>query len=128
MPQSSIVSAIVNDFKSEPRNKIRIDCDDVCFYVSSFFMELNPELLASALVAYNEGRASEEDESIVDFATSLCHDVADRCWGECENDQSDEWTEVDISTEWSDVDAENKSDLFVTIRQCWEWANPTLKL
>ena len=118
MSQSSIVSAIANDFKNEPRNKIRIDCDDVCSYVSMFFMELNPESLASALTAFKKDRATEEDESIVDFATSLCHSVADRCWGECENDQSNEWSEVDISTEWSDVDAENKSDLFVTIRQC----------
>lgn len=118
VPQDEIITSIVNSFKNEPRNKIVISCSDLCNYASEELdHELSANTLAKALTTFEDGEANEDGERIVDAATSLCHQVANRCWGECEDEEEDEWSEVDISTEWSDFDSENPADLFVTIYQ-----------
>ena len=118
MSQESNINSIVSSIKREPRNKIVVSCTDLCSYASEELgTELFPESLATALTACEEGEATEADKSIVDAATSLCHQVANRCWGDCEDEETDECNEVDISTEWSDFDPENQSELFVTIYQ-----------
>ena len=118
MSQEATIASIVADFKEEPRNKIIISCSNLCSYASEELgNELSPQSLAQAVTAFEEGEASEADERIIDAATSLCHQVSNRCWGECENEEEDEWSEVDISTEWSDFDSDNPTDLFVTIYQ-----------
>jgi len=118
MDQEQIIAKIVSAFKEEPRNKIIISCGDLCLYASEELgRELSAESLAKAVATFEEGEATEADESIVDAATSLCHQVSKRCWGECLDVDEDEWSEVDISTEWSDYDSETASDLFVTVYQ-----------
>lgn len=118
MSQESTIASIVADFNEEPRNKIVISSIDLCSYASEELgSELSPQSLAKAVTAFEDGEANEADERIIDAATSLCHQVANRCWGECEDEEEDEWSEVDISTEWSDFDSDNASDLFVTIYQ-----------
>jgi len=118
MSQEDIISTIVSGFKEEPRNKIVISCADLCIYAAEELgSELSPESLAKAVSAFEDGKANEADERIVDAATSLCHQVSNRCWGECEDEEEDEWSEVDISTEWSDFDSDTPTDLFVTIYQ-----------
>jgi len=118
MSQEEIIASIVSAFKEEPRNKIVISCNDLCSYASEELgRELSPKGLANAVTAFQDGEATEADENIVDAATSLCHQVSNRCWGECEDDEADEWSEVDISTEWSDFDSDEATDLFVTIYQ-----------
>ena len=118
MSQENIIASIVSSFNNEPRNKIVISCSDLCDYAADELgSELSPESLAKAITAFEAGEAREDDEKIVDAATSLCHQVSNRCWGECEDEEEDEWSEVDISTEWSDFDSENPADLFVTIYQ-----------
>lgn len=118
MSQDLIIRQLVKSFKEEPRNKIVIDSAPLIAYsAEELQVELTAAQLAEALSRYQEGDASEEDQSLVDAATSLCHQVANRCWGECESEDDDEWSEVDISTEWSDFDSGNPEDLFVTIYQ-----------
>lgn len=79
--------------------------------------ELTAESLAKAVATFERGEATEADENIVDAATSLCHQVAGRCWGECLDADEDEWSEVDIATEWSDYDSDTSSEVFVTVYQ-----------
>lgn len=118
MDQEQIIGKIVDSCKEEPRNKIIIDAKPLADYASGELgSEVSAAQLAEALIRYEEGEASDEDQNLVDAATSLCHQVANRCWGECESVEEDEWSEVDISTEWSDYDSENPEDLFVTIHQ-----------
>ncbi|AKN59997.1 hypothetical protein WB44_01365 [Synechococcus sp. WH 8020] len=118
MAQGEIITSIVSSFKKEPRNKIIISCSDLCGYASEELeSELTPESLAKAINAFENGEANEHDERIVDAATSLCHQASNRCWGECEDEEEDEWSEVDISTEWSDYDSDNPAELFVTVYQ-----------
>jgi hypothetical protein len=118
MTQEATIASIVCDFKKDPRNKIVISCADLCSYASEELgTDLSPESLAKAVTAFEDGEATESDERIVDAATSLCHQVSNRCWGDCEDEEGDEWSEVDISTEWSDFDSDEPSDLFVTIYQ-----------
>ena len=116
MSQEEIISSIVNSFKNESRNKSIISCSDLCGYAyEELDSELSPESLAKAITAFVDGEANEDDERIVDAATSLCHQVSNRCWGECEDEEEDEWSEVDISTEWTDYDSDNPAALFVTV-------------
>ena len=118
MSQEEIIASIVSSFKNEPRNKIVISCIDLCNYAAEELgSELTAESLAKAITAFQDGEANENDERIVDAATSLCHQVSNRCWGECEDEEEDEWSEIDISTEWSGFDSENSADLFVTVYQ-----------
>ena len=118
MAQDQIIQNLVNDYKEEPRNKIIIDCKPLVEYAAEELQtSLTAAQLADALARYENGEASEADESLVDAATSLCHQVANRCWGECESEEDDEWSEVDISTEWSDFESDDPSDLFVTVYQ-----------
>lgn len=118
MTQEQIIDSLVKAFRDEPRNKIIINALDLCKYASEELdRELTPAELASSIAAFEDGDATEQDESIVDAATSLCHQVSNRCWGECEDEENDEWSEVDISTEWSNFDSEDPSELFVTIYQ-----------
>lgn len=116
MGQEAIITQLVAAWKEEPRNKITISSEDLCAYAAEELdTPLDASKLAQALVSFHDGDASENDERIVDAATSLCHQVANRCWGECEDEENDEWSEVDISTEWSDYESENPEDLFVTV-------------
>lgn len=118
MSQEEIIAKIANDFKEEPRNKIFISSEDLCLFVSEELgRELSAESLAKAVATFEDGEATEADENIVDAATSLCHQVSNRCWGECLDADEDEWSEVDISTEWSDYDSGTPSDIFVTVYQ-----------
>ena len=118
MSQEATIASIVAEFKEQARNKIIISCTDLCSYASEELgSELSAKSLVKAVIAFEDGEATEADERIVDAATSLCHQVSNRCWGECEDEEEDEWSEVDISTEWSDFDSDNPSDLFVTVYQ-----------
>lgn len=118
MTQDEIIASIVGNFNDEPRNKIVISSSNLCNYAADELgSELSAESLAKALTAFEDGEASENDKKIVDAATSLCHQVANRCWGECEDEDEDEWSEVDISTEWSNYDLSNPADLIVTVYQ-----------
>ena len=118
MSQDLIIQQLVNSFKEEPRNKIIIDASPLVAYSAEELQkEVSAAQLAEALSRYEDGDASEDDQNLVDAATSLCHQVANRCWGECESEEDDEWSEVDISTEWSNFDSDNPDDLFVTIYQ-----------
>lgn len=118
MSQTEIINSIVNSFNNEPRNKIVISCSDLCNYASEELgSKLSPKSLAKSLTTFKDGEANEDEERILDAATSLCHQVSNRCWGECEDEEEDEWSEIDISTEWSDFNSENPADLFVTIYQ-----------
>lgn len=118
MDQDQIVATIVAEYKNEPRNKIIINAFHLCTYATDELGEaVSPASLASAIQSYEDGDASEQEQALLDAATSLCHQVANRCWGECEDEESDEWSEVDISTEWSDYDTEDASEMFVTIYQ-----------
>ncbi|MCP9883396.1 hypothetical protein KBY65_13120 [Cyanobium sp. Alchichica 3B3-8F6] len=118
MSQDLIIQQLVNSVKKEPRNKIIINASPLVAYsAEELEKEVSAAQLAEALSHYEDGDASEDDQSLVDAATSLCHQVANRCWGECESEEDDEWSEVDISTEWSDFDSDNPEDLFVTIYQ-----------
>lgn len=117
MSEEETVGRIVAEARSEPRNKIIIASADLAEIAS---MEtgatVSPERLATAIKAHEDGDASGEDQDIVDGATYLCHQVANRVWGECEDEDGDEWSEVDIKTEWSEFDGGNASDLTVTVR------------
>lgn len=118
MSQDQIIKDLVEAFKEEPRNKIVISSTFLVEYATEELqIALTAAQLAEALSRYENGEATEEDEGLVDAATSLCHQVANRCWGECESEEDEEWSEVDISTEWSDFDSENPDDLFVTVYQ-----------
>lgn len=118
MDQDQVIATIVAAYKDEPRNKIVINAAHLCIYASDEIGEtITPATLASAIQSYEDGDASEEEQALLDAATALCHQVANRCWGECEDEESDEWSEVDISTEWSDYDAEDPSEMFVTVYQ-----------
>jgi len=118
MSQEEIIAKIVNEFRKEPRNKIVISSEDLCLFASEELgRELSAESLAKAVATFEDGEATEADENIVDAATSLCHQVSNRCWGECLDADDDEWSEVDISTEWSDYDSDSPSDIFVTAYQ-----------
>jgi hypothetical protein len=116
MSQDQIIQQLVAAFKEEPRNKIIIDSSPLLQYTAEELqMEVTSAQLAEVLARYEDGEATEADESMVDAATSLCHQVANRCWGECESEEDDEWSEVEISTEWSDFDSDNPDDLFVVV-------------
>lgn len=118
MSQDQIIKDLVEAFKEEPRNKIVISSTFLVEYATEELqIALTAAQLAEALSRYENGEATEEDEGLVDAATSLCHQVASRCWGECESEEDEEWSEVDISTEWSDFDSENPDDLVVTVYQ-----------
>lgn len=116
--QDDILEKIVTEFRADPRNKIIIDGKDLAAFASEEVdQEVTLEKLCKAVSSFEEGEAEEEDESLVDAATALCHQVADRCWGECLDEYDDEWEEVDISTEWSNVDCDEEGEMFVTICQ-----------
>ena len=118
MSQDDIVDKLVTEYKNDPRNKIIIEAAYlVAFAKEETGNEVTLITLCNAISSYEDGSASSEDEALVDAATALCHQVADRCWGECIDEDDDEWEEVDISTEWSDFDCDNPDDLFVTIYQ-----------
>jgi len=118
MNQEELISKIVSEYKNEPRNKIAISCKDLCLYASEELgHQLSSKGLANAVASFENGAATEADESIIDAATSLCHQVSNRCWGECIDADEDEWEDVDISTEWSDYESDNPSELFVTVYQ-----------
>lgn len=116
--QDDIVHKIVGEFRDDPRQKIIIEAE----YLSVFAAEevgrkVTAADLCSAISAYEKGAAESVDEDLVDAATALCHQVADRCWGECIDEDNDEWEEVDITTEWSDFNCEDPDELFVTVYQ-----------
>lgn len=118
MNQDEILHKIVCDFRDDPRNKIIIEAK----YLSVFAAEevgrkITAADLCRAITAYEEGDAESMDEELVDAATALCHQVADRCWGECIDEDNDEWEEIDITTEWSDFNCEDPDELFVTVYQ-----------
>ncbi|MBK5940788.1 hypothetical protein [Halochromatium roseum] len=118
MNQDDILEKIVTEFRSDPRNKIIIDGKDLAAFASEEVgQEVTLDQLCKAVSSFEEGEAEEEDESLVDAATALCHQVADRCWGECLDEDDDEWEEVDISTEWGNVDCDKSESIFVTIYQ-----------
>ena len=117
MSEEEIVGRIVAEARTEARNKIILRSAELAEIASMETGEsISAERLAAAIKAFEDGGASGKDESIVDGATYLCHQVANRVWGECEDEDGDEWSEVDIKTEWSDFDGGNASDLFVTVR------------
>ena len=117
MSEEEIVGRIVTEARTEARNKIILRSAELAEIASMETGEsISAERLAAAIKAFEDGGASDKDESIVDGATYLCHQVANRVWGDCEDEDGDEWSEVDIKTEWSDFDGGNASDLFVTVR------------
>ena len=113
-----LINSIVDSFKSDPRNKIIIESKDLVQHTSEEMMEdINSKMICHSISSYESGSSTERDQNILDAAISICHQVADRCWGKCIDINDDEWTEIDISTEWSDYSTENSNDLFVVIRQ-----------
>lgn len=118
MSQNEIIGAVVSSYQKDPRNKIIIDAKPLVAYASEELgSQVTASQLAEALGRYESGEPSDEDQNIVDAATSLCHQVANCCWGECTDQENDEWSEVDIATEWSNYDGDGGQDLFVAIHQ-----------
>lgn len=117
MTEEEIVRRIVAEARSEKRNKVVMTSADLARIATlETGHPVTAERLAAAIKAYEDCNVSEDDQDIVDGATYLCHQVANRIWGECEDEDDDEWSEVDIGTEWSDFDGGDPSNLIVTVR------------
>ena len=117
MSQQKIVEKIVSEFQADPRNKIIISVKDLAEFSSEEVDDIvTPLILVMAIQAYQNGEADENHERLVDAATALCYQVANRCWGKCIDEDNNKWEEVDIDTDWCDADTENPEDLFVIIR------------
>lgn len=118
MSQDDVVNKIVSEFREDPRNKIIINAHDLAIFANEEVgREVSIEELCKSISSIEDGTAEENEEALLDAATALCHEVADRCWGECVDEDDDEWEEVDIGTEWSNVECEDPSSMFVTVYQ-----------
>ncbi|PZD70261.1 hypothetical protein C1752_14874 [Acaryochloris thomasi RCC1774] len=119
MNQQDILNQIVAEFHKDPGNQIIIGMTELTEFASEEIgKEVTPEDLCEALQAHHNEQAGEEHLNIVDAASALCNQVADRCWGECLDEDYDEWDEVDISIDWEDVDLNTSDNLYATIRPC----------
>ncbi|MEX0375363.1 hypothetical protein [Spiribacter pallidus] len=118
MDQDDIVDKLVAENRKDPRNKIIIDGEDLSAFASD---ELDSAvtvlLLSRAIAAYRSGSPSDEHQAVVDAATALCHQVADRVWGECIDTEEDEWQEINISTDWITGPEQEDTELRVVVRQ-----------
>ena len=116
MEQDEILYRIVAECRQEPHNKITISGDELAsFAIFELGRHLEEIDISVAVNAFREGSADWEARDIVDAATALCHQAADRVWGKCLDEQEDEWEEVDISTEWDVVPQTRAFGVSVTI-------------
>jgi len=118
MDQDDLVDNIVRKYREDPRNKVIIDCGDLLDFASEELgISINSGVLLNAVEAYNASTADGPTQEIVDAATALCHQVADRCWGNCLDEEEDEWEEIDISVEWvTNADSEG-SEVAAVVRK-----------
>jgi len=101
MDTDLIVDKLVAEYRADPRNKIIIEEDDLLTFASEELgTGIERQALLEAVDAYGKGTAQASHQQMVDAATALCHQVADRAWGKCINEDDDEYEEVDISTNW----------------------------
>ena len=117
MDQDDIVDKLVTENRQDPRNKIIIDGHDLSAFASE---ELDTSVTVSTLLqavsAHKNGTSDEKVQALVDAATALCHQAADRVWGECFDREEDEWEEIDISTDWITEPEPGEGDLRVVVR------------
>lgn len=118
MDQDDIVDKLVAENREDPRNKIIIDGEDLSAFASDELdSAVTASMLSRAIAAYRDGTPSDEHQATVDAATALCHQVADRVWGECIDTEEDEWQEIDISTDWITGAEPEDTELRVVVRQ-----------
>lgn len=117
MDQDDIVDKLVTENRQDPRNKIIIDGHDLSAFASEELdTSVTVSTLSQAVSAHKNGTSDEKDQALVDAATALCHQVADRVWGECLDREDDEWEEIDISTAWSASVEQETEGLTVVVR------------
>ena len=117
MGQDDIVDKLVTENRKDPRNKIIIDGEDLsAFAFDELGVVVTTSKLTQAVEAYKNGTPNEDHQRTIDAATALCHQVADRVWGECFNREEDEWEEIDISTDWITEPEPGEGDLRVVVR------------
>ena len=116
MAQESIRDRIVHGFRKEPSDEILIYTEDLANFASEETgMKITAKKLQGVLRSYTDGNTSELDDSILDGAVALCHQVADRCFGKCLNEKDDEWQEIDINTHWKNTNHKNPKDMYVSV-------------
>lgn len=118
MDQDDIVDKLVSENRADPRNKILIDgADLISFATQELGSPVEDEVLKRTLQAYNSGELTEQTQNILDAATALCHQVADRVWGKCIDEDEDEWEEIDIKTAWHLGEEEGECVVMVEVRR-----------
>lgn len=116
MNQQDILKQIVIEFQKDPCNTITIGVSELTEFASEELgKDVTPDDLCVAVQAHHNDEAGEEHQNIVDAASVLCNQVADRCWGECLDEDYDEWDEIDISIDWEEVDLNTADDLYAVI-------------
>ena len=110
-----LLTRIVAEFRRDPGNKLLIGADDLLAWCASEMgRSVSAAELCAAVESIQRGDADDSQEQIVDAATSLCHQAADRCFGG--QTGPEEWEEVDISTDWCNHDGGNPQELYVVVR------------
>jgi hypothetical protein len=118
MDQDDIVDKLVAENRKDPRNKIIIDGEDLSAFASDELdIVVTVSSLTQAVIAYKNGAPNEHHQATIDAATALCHQVADRVWGECLDEADDEWEEINIATDWITEPTPEGNDIRVVIRQ-----------
>lgn len=116
MSQEEIVESVVTEFRKDPDDELKIGVLElVDFAMIELDLEVTPELLCTAVLDSQNDEADDRLLKIVEAATTLCHQAADRCWGQCLDEDFDEWEEVDICTEWEGVNPDDPEDLIVIV-------------
>lgn len=119
MTQKSVVDKLVEENRKDPRNKITISCSGVIDFSSEELgLRIDEMALLAAIETYRAGTADNVSQGIVDAATSICHQVADRVWGRCLDQEEDRWEEIDVSVDWiNDTDLGGRVKIVAVVRR-----------
>jgi hypothetical protein len=117
MDQDMIVGKLVGENLADLRNKIVIDGEDLsAFATAELGRTVSSSTLSDAIQSFKNRTYDDRDVTVVDAATALCHQVADRVWGKCIDQEADEWEEIDIATDWIIEPDSDGSEVRVVVR------------